>query len=277
MHCSVRASSEGRAWTGFSAALYDIISGGTVSCPGAPAHNFSMHVGPPVKGARRCDGPIHRRLQSPGDVDVVPFGCPTTWENGGPTTYLRINLTPVFVRTTAQSMGINPDTLSLSPQLQLRDPMLQHIAWALKAEIENGEPNERLYAESLGTALAARLLQRYARPTIPTRGLTRRQWQAVVDYINDNLSLNLSLAELASIAGLGTSTFKALFKDSVGMPVHRYVVRQRVEHAMNLLSNGRVKLSEVALRSGFVDESHMSRCFRRVLGMTPAAFARECR
>jgi len=276
MRCAIRASSEGRAWNGFSARLIDT-SGGTISCPGAPAHIVNMHAGPPIEAARRCEGPIHRRLQCPGDIDVVPVGCPTTLEISGPSTFLRIDLTPIFVRSVAESMGINPDMLSLSPQLQLRDPMLQYVASALQAELEAGEPHNRLYAESLGTALAARLLQRYARSTIPTGGLTRRQWQAVVDYVHDNLALDLSLSELASVAGLSIPTFQALFKASVGMPAHRYVVRQRVERAMNLLSGGRAKLSEVAVWSGFVDESHMSRCFLRVVGMTPAAFARECR
>jgi len=263
-------------WSGFDATIYDT-TGGTVSCPGLPVHHISMHVGSPIRATRRCDGPVHRRLQSPGDIDLVPVGCPSAWEDSGPSTFLRINLSPAFVRSAAESMGIDPDAFALAPLVQTRDPMLQHIAWALKAELETGDPTDRLYAESLGTALTVQLLRRYARSSTPRRGLTRRQWQAVVDYIQDNLALDLSLSELAAVAGLGTSTFKGLFRQSVGMPVHRYVVRRRVEHAMNMLTNGNRRLNEIALASGFVDESHMARCFRRVVGMTPAAIARECR
>lgn len=271
-----RASSEGRPWNGFDATLYET-TGGTVSCPGFPMHNFSMHVGSPINATRRCDGPIHRRLQVPGDIDLVPVGCPAKWEDAAPSTFLRINLTAALVQATAESMGISSDPLSLAPQMQVRDPMLEHIAWAVKAEIESGETSDRLYAESLITALTAQLLRRYARTSTPKRGLTRRQWQAVIDYINDNLALNLSLEELAAAAGLGISNFKLLFRQTVGMPVHKYVVRRRVEQAMNLLATGRPNLNEVALSVGFVDESHMSRCFRRVVGTTPGAIIREYR
>jgi len=274
MQFSVRATSMGHAWAGFTATVFET-TGGTVSCPGAPMHNLSMHVGSPMKATRRCDGPAHRRLQCPGDIDIVPIGSPASWEDAAPSTFLRIDLEPTIVRSTAEEMGVNPDGVSLTPQLQLRDPMLQYVAWALKAELETGEPTDRLYAESLGTALTAQLLRRYARSSMSTRGLTRRQWQTIVDYVGENLALDLTLAELASVVGLGASTFKVLFKRSAGVPVHQYVVRRRVEHAMNLLSNGRVKLNEVAVRSGFVDDSHMARCFRRVLGTTPAALLRE--
>ncbi len=276
MAFAIRASSDGRPWTGFDATLYET-SGGTVSCPGLPVHNFSMHVGAPIKAARRCEGPTHHRLQTPGDIDLIPVGSPAFWEDNAPTSFLRINLSPMLIRSTAESMGLNADSLSLAPLMQIRDPILQHIAWALKAAVESGEPHDRLFAESLGTSLAARLLRRYATSAKVGRGLTRRQWQLIVDYINSNLTMNLSLAELAGVLGLSASTFKVLFKQSVGMPVHKYVVRRRVEHAMSLLSSSRPNFNEVAMRAGFVDQSHMARCFRRVLGVTPADVAREYR
>ncbi|HET9342327.1 MAG TPA: AraC family transcriptional regulator [Candidatus Eremiobacteraceae bacterium] len=276
MAFSPRLTSAGRQWRGFDATLFET-TGGTVSCPSAPMLNFSMHLGKPIRTARRCDGPIFRRLQSPGDIDLVPVGCPAIWEDSEPSTFLRLDLSQTLVRATAESMGIDPDTLSLAPQMQVRDPMLQHIAWALTAVLETDESTDRLYSESLGTALTAQLLRRYARSSKPKRGLTRRQWQSVVDYVHENLATDLSLAELAEVAGMGSSTFKALFRQTVGMPVHRYVVRQRVEFAMNLLAIGDARLDEVALAAGFVDQSHMARCFRRVVGMTPAAVAREHR
>lgn len=273
---SVRATSEGRGWGGFNAALYETGSG-LVEVPTAPCHNIAMHVSRPVDVLCRCDGPAQRRLQSPGDVDVVPAGCGIRWEESGPTTVLSVTLSPHMVRSTAEAMDIDPSAIAIHPILQLRDPMLQHVAWALKAELEAGEPHDRLYAESLGTALTARLLRRFAKAYVPRRGLTKRQWQAVVDYIGDNLALNHSLSDLAAVAGLGISSFKKFFRESAGMPVHQYVIRQRVEQAMRLISVGRPSLSDVAKHVGFADQSHMGRHFLRVVGMTPAAVAREYR
>ncbi|HET9344017.1 MAG TPA: AraC family transcriptional regulator [Candidatus Eremiobacteraceae bacterium] len=274
MQFLLRASSEGRQWSGFDAALYDT-SGGLVEVPARATHNVSMHMGRTVAATCRCDGPIQRRMQTPGDVDIVPVGCTAAWEDDGPTTILSIDLNPAMVRSTAESMGINSDAVSIPPRLQVRDPKLQHIGWALRAELEAGEPNDRLYAESLGTALVAHLLRRYARVgTMVRRGLSRNQLERVMNYIGDNIGSNLSLAALAAIAGLGASTFRALFKQSVGVPVHQYVIRRRVEIAANLLSRGGARLSEVAIQTGFVDQSHMARCMRRVLGLTPASVMR---
>lgn len=274
MQFSLRASSEGRQWSGFDAALYDT-SGGIVEVPPSSRHNVSMHIGRPVNATCRCEGQIHRREQIPGDIDIVPVGCSAAWEDDGPTTILSINLNPTILRSTAESMGLNADTISLPPRMQVQDPKLQHIGYALTEELESGEPNDRLYAESLGTALAAHLLRRYARVSSAVRrGLSRSQLQRVMNFIGDNLTSNLSLSSLAAVAGLGASTFRALFKQSVGVPVHQYVIRRRVEVAANLLSRGNVRLSEVAVQAGFVDQSHMARCMRRVLGMTPAAVMR---
>ena len=275
MQFALRASSEGRSWTGFDAAIYDT-SGGLVEVPPSARHKVSMHIGRPVNATCRCDGPIDRRLQSPGDVDIVPIGCSAAWEDDGPTTVLAISLDNSIVRTTAESMGMNADAVSFTPRLAVRDPKLMHIGWAIRAELESGEPNDRLYAESLGTALAAHLLRRYAKVSAaPRRGLTHMRLQRVINYISDNLASNLSLFDLAAIAGMGASSFRMLFKQSVGVPVHQYVIRRRVEAAANLLALGHRRLSEVAIQAGFVDQSHMARCMRRVLGMTPAAVLRQ--
>ncbi|HYK54664.1 MAG TPA: hypothetical protein VEV38_14175, partial [Candidatus Eremiobacteraceae bacterium] len=188
MQFSLRASSEGRQWTGFDASLYDT-SGGLVEVPARTTHNVSMHMGRPVVATCRTEGPIHRRFQTPGDIDIVPVGCSAAWEDDGPTTILSININPSIVRSTAESMGLNADTVTIAPRMQLRDPKLKHIGWALRAELESGEPNDRLYAESLGTALVAHILRRYAKMSaVARRGLSRNQLQRVLNYIGDNIT-----------------------------------------------------------------------------------------
>jgi AraC family transcriptional regulator len=275
---AVRASSKERAWTGFDAALIDT-SGGFVESPPSVRHTVNMYIGAPVVATCRCDGPVRPRLQVPGDIDIVPLGCAAAWEDDGPTTMLKITISPWLMRTTADSMGLNADRITLSPELQIKDSMLEHIGWALKASLEAAEPFDRLYAESLGSALAVHLLRRYARTPheIPERGLTPRQLRAVIDFVQEHLAANLALSELATVAGVSASHFKSLFRQSVGLPVHQYVIQQRVQYAASLLSRGKLKLSEVALQAGFADQSHMARSMRRVMGLTPASLLRRCK
>ena len=272
MQFSLRATSKGRSWGGFDANIYDT-SGGLVEFPASPYYNLSMHIGPPVIASCRCDGPIHNRLQAPGDIDIVPFGCAVAWEDDGPTSILSMNLAPELMRSVADSMRLNPDRLMLEPQLWIKDPKLQHLGWAVTAELEAADPFGRLYAESLGTALAVHVLRRYIPSANPPldRGLSKRQLRRVLDHIQEHLGSDLSLSELAGIAGVSASHLKSLFKESTGLPVHQYVIRRRVDYAVELLSSGKRRLSEVALQAGFADQSHMARCMRRLIGMTPSA------
>jgi AraC family transcriptional regulator len=61
-----------------------------------------------------------------------------------------------------------------------------------------------------------------------------------------------------------------LFKQSVGVPVHQYVLRSRVAYAVDLLVKSKLPLSDVALQAGFANQSHMARCVRRATGLTPS-------
>ena len=270
MQVSLLQTSRERSWTGFVAALYDETAGFTeTAC--FPKHNLSMLVGPPVAHTTRCDGAVARRLRVAGDIDVVPAGYAGAWINEGPTSFLVVNVSPSLIETVADSMAVGFGRASLAPQLQLRDPHLEHVCWALKAELEATESFGRLYADSLGVALAAHLLRRYA-PVVPRRsanGLPKRRLQRVLEYIHAHLARDLTLAELAAVANVSPSHFKSLFKLSLGVPVHQYVMRSRVEFATDLLIGGTAPLCDVALQAGFANQSHMARCVRRATGMSP--------
>lgn len=267
-------SSHDRFWTGFEATLYAASSG--INEDVFVDHTISMHVGAPVHVGSRCDGTIARHLQVPGDLKIVPAGMVRIWETEAPTHKLVVDLTAALVRTAAMEMGVDPDRVSIVAQVHLRDPLVEHIGWALLAELETKEPWGRLYADSLGLALAAQLLRRYG-PVVPHRlgnSLPRRRLQRVLDYVHDHLGDDLALTELAGIAHLSPSHFKVLFKQAVGVPVHQYVIRSRVEFAIELLRRGKLAASDVALQAGFASQSHMARCMRRVAGVTPGAVPR---
>ena len=267
-------------WNGFRAELHSLPPG-VVELPPLPHHLLSIHAGAPVRATCRCDGPLHRRLQMRGDIDLIPAGLDGRWEDESSATALVLRLEPALLRSAAADLGLDPDGITLAPQLQLRDPRIEHIGWALKAELEEGHPGGRLYAESLGLALAAHLLRRYvpaaAMLLARKQGLSKPQQRRILDYIEAHLDESLSLARLAGIAGVSASHFKPLFKQSLGLPVHQYVIRRRVEHAKRLLLAGRSPMSEIALAAGFAHQSHMARAMRRVLGMTPAELMRSRR
>lgn len=264
-----RAGSADRHWNGFEAILYEASAG--FSEQQFVRHNVSMQVGRPLLVTSRCDGQTLRRLQVPGDIKIVPPGVPRVWETESATIKLSMYLSPSLVFSAAEAMGVNPDRTAIAPQLHVRDPRIEHIGWAVKAELESPEPLGRLYGDSLGLALASQLLRKYVPVAVPSDGkLSRRRLARVIDYVRANLASDLSLSELAAMSGLSPTHFKTLFKQTVGMPVHQYVIRQRVEYAAELLQHGNFALADVALQAGFANQSHMARCMRRITGVTPA-------
>ncbi len=269
-----RATSAQRNWNGFDAIIYEASAG--FSEQEFVRHNVSMQIGRPVLVTSRCNGQTLRRLQVPGDVKIVPPRVSRVWETESSTIKLTMYLSSVLMLSAADAMGVDPDHIDIPPQLHVRDPRIEHIGWAVKAELESSEPLGRLYGESLGLALAAHLLRAYVPARTPPTNvrLGRRRLQRVVDYIQDHLSQDLSLSDLAKLLDMSPSHFKVIFKQSMGLPVHQYVIRSRVEYATDLIARGKLPLSDVALQAGFANQSHMARSMKRLTGVTPNAVRR---
>jgi AraC family transcriptional regulator len=105
-----------------------------------------------------------------------------------------------------------------------------------------------------------------------TGGLTGQRLRSVKDFIGDNYERDLSLAELASVAGMSTFHFAREFKRATGTTPHQYLMKFRVERAKSLLAESHLPLVEVCLRAGFSHQSHFSRLFRRLTGTTPLSY-----
>jgi AraC-like DNA-binding protein len=106
-------------------------------------------------------------------------------------------------------------------------------------------------------------------------GLTPRALRRVRDHIDAHLTENVTLEALAEIAGLSRCHFARAFKQSVGTAPHAYLLQRRLERAERLLKESDVSLCQVALDSGFSDQSHFSSCFRRHFGESPRSFRRS--
>ncbi len=236
-------------------------------------HCVSVHAGAPSRVS--CRHSAARYLATRGDISVVPVGAYDECLQDDVSEVVDVHLPDALIRTTAEGMGLDPDRAALDARFCLRDPQIEHLAWALEAEHRAGALSNVLYRESLGVALAVHLLGRY-RGLSKARSraaLSKTQLTRVKDWVEANLDGDLSLVRLARVAGVSEPHFRVLFKRAMAMPVHAYVVRRRVERARRLLARGELSASQVALEAGFSHQSHMARCMRRVLGVTPAQVA----
>lgn len=239
----------------------------------------SIHMGRPVRLQCSHGGESHTGLAIHGDIDVIPPGFSGRWEMQETDVALLLALSSKLLKQVAEDCGLNSERLEIRNRFQVRDQQIEHIGWALKAEVEQGYPGGALYIESMATALAVRLLRNHSSfagsQARPNGGLSPGKLRQILSYIEDNLHQELSLRQIAGVTGLSGSHLKMLFRKSVGMPVHQYVIRRRVERAALLLRQGKLPMSQIAIESGFAHQSHLAMHMRRILGVSPRDFFRD--
>lgn len=235
-------------------------------------HLVSVHAGPPVRIS--CVPQGIRCVRSRGEINVLPAGMADDWFEDDASDMIDLRLPASLVRLAAEEIGLDPDRAGILPRCHMRDVRIEHIAWALAAEHGASSPNGLLYRESLGMALAVHLLGHHRTPA-PPRGLSPQQLARVTEYIEAHLCEDVSLLRLARVSGVSASHLRVLFKQATGAPVHQYVIQRRVERARALLVRGDRPASQIAVEAGFSHQSHMARCMRRVLGVTPASITRS--
>lgn len=260
-------------WEGIYIA-YDTFLPGQTPEVCSKQHAIAIFTDLPVPAqAERClDGKFRRKQVVEGDLEIVPANAwnRSAWNVTGGAIVLAIEpaaFTQTAYETTEECLELIPHTTS--------DPLVYQIGVALKGALENPRSTSRLYAESLTNALTVHLLQHYSAhtPRILTYrgGMSKPKLRQVVDYIRAHLERDLSLGELAAIASLSSHYFSQLFKQSTGLTPHQYVIHCRIERAKVLLKKN-WSISEVATAVGFVDQSHLHRHFKRLVGVTPKVF-----
>jgi len=251
------------------------VSAGSHRVPPLKHHRVGVHVGAPVRARCVCQERRYSRIQSHGDADVIPAGLDGQWSDESAGTIFSVWIGVEFAQRTVEQLELKSSEARLRPRMQMRDPRFQHLAWALHAELEADDASDPLYAESLCTAMVVRLIG--GAPTLDDkrRTLAPKTAARVIEFIEAHLDQRLTLTELAALADLSVPHFKVLFRETLGVPVHQYVVRRRVERARTLLLEGRLSASRIALDTGFAHQSHMAHWMGRLLGVTPRELIRS--
>lgn len=174
-----------------------------------------------------------------GDVDIIPSDTAAAWELKGTDVDVVITIENELLRRVAREFPTDPRRVEIRDRFQTRDARIEHIGWAMKAEMEGGYPSGTLYLEGLAVGLAATVVRHHsslAGESARVRGaVAARRLREAMAFIEENLSGRLSLGEIASVAGLSVSQFGVQFRRATGVSVHQYVVRRRVDRAAELL------------------------------------------
>lgn len=150
---------------------------------------------------------------------------------------------------------------------ELTDP--RALATLADLHAAMGDPVDVIAAECRLLALRDLVLDHLGEPapTTPDLPLARR----LRGLLDDHLADSFTIAEAARALGVHPSHLVRVFSQAYGIPPHRYVTGRRVDRARRLLTQGR-HAADVAAATGFHDQAHLTRHFRRVLGATPRSF-----
>jgi AraC family transcriptional regulator len=168
---------------------------------------------------------------------------------------------------------------AISPRLFFFDQAVWDTALKLKVEVGNSDPGSRQYAEALSLVLIHELIRLErttsgaARPL--SGGLPAWQRKRVVEFIEEHLSDEISLATLAKLVNLSLFHFARAFKQSFGVPPHRYHSARRMDRARSLLQRPALSVTQIGVQTGFRETSSFTRAFRRFTGVTPTEYRRQ--
>ena len=209
-----------------------------------------------------------------GDLCIKPASHSGFWSWEEPDDSLVFYIQPDFLRQiAAENNFLNPDRVELIPILSRNDTQLNHLISLFQQEVDNAQFGSRMYLESLSNMLGIHLLRHYC--VFPVRepdyqgGLPDYKLRQVIDYIHYHLEDEISLGELADQVGLSQSHFSSLFRKSTGRSPYKFLTRQRVERAQELLLTTDMSIAEIAGSVGFCDQSHLSRHMKRLMGVSP--------
>lgn len=172
------------------------------------------------------------------------------------------------------------DELRQEPGRLVDDRVIDGLGQCLLPALHGERLGNQLFIDYVLLALRHHLASSYGDTRSHSRvvqgGLAVWQQRKAKEMMREHLVEGIALADLAKACRLSPSTFVRGFRKSVGLPPHQWLLQRRIEHAMALMRDHAMHLADVALMSGFADQSHFTRSFKRRMGCSPGTWRRTC-
>jgi len=224
---------------------------------------------------------VRRDLKMQGVDDsfcLMPSGALSDWQVNGPIRFSHIYFTDQSVRTVAEKVFDRDGIFWEPPEITYReDPQLILLSqWLLHADLALMEEEPLLAEQSVTTLMTYLLHHVFGSPVRPAvrGGLSDRNRKSVTEYIRAGYHRQVTLKEMADLAGLSEFHFQRMFKLSCGMTPHEYLNRVRIAESEQLL-RGDLPLSRIAQETGFSSQAHFTRVFRKFTGRTPGQYRKQ--
>jgi len=217
------------------------------------------------RGVHHETPPTSLFIVHPGEVHAnqTETGC----------SFRSIYVTPELVREAVAGVSSPEQSLPFFPNPLIFDPEI--IALYQRVHLSQVPALEQ---ESALHEMLTRLVIRHAEGKYPPRALGREHQavRRVRDYIIESHARNISLKELSQLVHLSGFHLTRVFAKEIGMPPHAFQTQVRVARAKQLLTSG-MSLASVAATTGFADQSHFIRHFKRLMKITPGEYLKTAR
>lgn len=217
------------------------------------------------RGQSREATPGTCNLIAPGELHTGHATCELGW------IYRNLYIEPMLMKTMLDGIDYGGPTYFAFKAPVTLDTVLADRLARIFSSLE--ATSSLLENESLLLAVVARLVTDHVVPsrTIAAPGREHVAIRRIQEWLDAHYEENVSISALAKLAGLSPYYLVRAFHKRVGVPPHRYQTIVRVNRARTLLLSG-VPASEVAYHVGFCDQSHLNRCFKSMLGITPGKY-----
>jgi AraC family transcriptional regulator len=237
----------------------------------------SPHVS--IQVERQFDGRRQQEQFGGGtNIAIVPamVGHQANWNQESPFTLLFLEPSRL-IQVAYESVRV--EQVELIPHHAMHDPLIEQIGRALATELETNQFKSQLFADSLTNALSIHLLRHYSSWQRPLRedvgGLSQRELQQVLEYINTNLVEDLTVSTIANELEMSQYYFSRLFKQSMGVSPYQYVIQQRIKRAKSLLRTTSLSVAAIASQIGFSNQNQFTIQFRKLTGTTPSGYRKQ--
>lgn len=240
----------------------------------APSHLIVLtQSGRTAKTRVSCAGElIHDGSDRPGALSFIPAGV----ERSG--FYRDVDLVYSALWLDPARIGLGEPGRVPPISVNRRDSAIGALLSALQAELAAGVEVETSYVEHLVAVLLHRL-ERLDGGGSSRRGghgpIARATLRRVQEHIDAHLGQEITLTDLARMAGMGHDSFARRFRATTGLAPYAYVIEQKMRRAEELLAQGDLDLARIACSLGFSSQSHFTTTFRRQRGLTPLAYRRQ--